>query len=247
MVRNIDRESRKRAVLGVTIKKHIMDAEPVASESIAEYFDLSPATIRNIFAELQDNGYLIHAHTSSGRIPTDKGYRYYVDFLVSQMDLVENEKNKIVSDFKKEIRRLEDTLEEASEIISQATHYAGIVSFLEWQDRLFYRGLSRILEQPEFKDSQKIRLLIKAVENKQQLLEIINRDFEEKVKVYIGHELGRPEMENCSLVVSSYRRKEKPQGRLAVLGPVRMEYNHIIPALEYISDVLSGLMENIDQ
>lgn len=247
MVRSVDRESRKKAVLGATIKKHIMDAEPVASEDIAEYFDLSPATIRNIFSELEDSGYLIHQHTSSGRVPTDKGYRYYVDFLIAQMDLLEDEKNKIAGDFKKRIRRLEDALEEASEIISQATHYAGIVSSLEWQDRLFYRGLSRILEQPEFKDFQKIRLLIKAVEDKQQLLEIINRDFEDKVKIYIGHELGKPDMESCSLVVSSYRRKNKPQGRLAVLGPVRMEYNHIIPALEYISGLLSGLLENIEQ
>ena len=60
------------------------------------------------------------------------------------------------------------------------------------------------------------------------------------------HELGHPEMESCSLVVSGYRKKNKPQGKLAVLGPVRMEYEHIIPALEYISDVLSDFLENIE-
>ncbi|MDD2679254.1 MAG: DeoR family transcriptional regulator [Candidatus Omnitrophica bacterium] len=247
MVKNVDHDSRRRAVLSATIDKHIRQANPVASEDIAEYFDLSPATIRNIFAELEDTGYLTHPHTSGGRIPTDKGYRYYVDFLVAQMSLLEEEKNNIIGEFKKEIRRLEDALEETSELISQITHYAGIVSFLGWQDKMFYKGLSRILDQPEFKDTRKIKLLIELIEDKQGLLAIINRDFNDPVKVYIGHESGRPEMENCSLVVSSYRRKNKPQGRLAVLGPVRMEYSHIIPALGYISEVLSQALENIEQ
>jgi heat-inducible transcriptional repressor len=76
-------------------------------------------------------------------------------------------------------------------------------------------------------------------------LDIINRDFPEKVKVYIGSELDCPEMENCSLVVSSYRVKNRTHGHLAVLGPMRMQYRHIIPALEYISDVLTGVLENI--
>jgi heat-inducible transcriptional repressor len=81
------------------------------------------------------------------------------------------------------------------------------------------------------------------VEDKQRILEIINRDFDEKVKVYIGDELGCPEMESCSLLVSSYRLKDKPLGRLAVLGPKRMEYRHAIPTLEYISDVLTEVLQ----
>lgn len=247
MVKNIDRESRKRAVLAATINKYILGAEPISSEEIAEHFDLSSATIRNIFSELEDEGYLTHPYTSGGRVPTDKGYRYYVDFLLMQMQLMDEEKNRISKEYKKVVNRLEDALEETSEVISQTTRYAGIVSFLEWQDRMFYNGLSRILEQPEFKDTAKMRLFIRIIEDKQHLLEIINRDFPDKVKVYIGRELDWPETENCALVVSSYRRKNKPQGRLAVLGPARMEYSHIIPALGYISDVLSQILENIER
>jgi len=247
MVRNVDYESRRRVVLEAAINKYIKEAEPIASEDIASEFDLSSATIRNIFAELEETGYLMHLYTSGGRIPTDKGYRYYVDFLISQMGLLDDEKERIVKEYKREIRLLEDALEKTSEVISTITHYAGIVSFLEWQDNFFYKGISYILEQPEFQDSQKIRLLIKIIEEKQNLLNIINRDFgeKEKVKVYIGRELGCPEMENCSLVVASFRLKDRPTGRLAVLGPVRMEYKHIIPTLEYISEVLSEVLENI--
>ncbi|PIP19860.1 MAG: hypothetical protein COT38_02495 [Candidatus Omnitrophica bacterium CG08_land_8_20_14_0_20_41_16] len=247
MVKNVDYESRRRAVLSAAINKHIHNAEPVASEDIAENFDLSPATIRNIFSELEEEGYLTHPYTSGGKIPTEKGYRYYVDFLVSQIGILDEEKNNIKREYKGQMRGLEDALEETSGIISQATRYAGIVSFLEWQDKLFYKGLSRILEQKEFNDPEKVRLLVRALEEKEHLLEIINRDFIiDKVKVYIGHELEYLEMENCSLVVSGYHKKNKPQGRIAVLGPVRMEYSHAIPVLAYISDVLSDFLENIE-
>lgn len=245
MVRTVDYESRRRAVLSKAISQYIEEAAPVASEDIARDFDLSSATIRNIFADLEESGYLMHPYTSGGRIPTDKGYRYYVDFLLSQMELLEEEKDRILKEYEKEIKRLEDALEKTSELISSITHYAGIVSFLDWHDRFFYNGISCILGLPEFRDTEKIRLLIKMIEEKQNLLTIINRDFNEKTKVYIGKELGCREMAACSLVVVNYRIKNKPSGRLAVLGPVRMEYKHIIPSLEYISDVLSGLLNQI--
>jgi heat-inducible transcriptional repressor len=243
MVRNVDYESRRRAVLAATINKYIDGAMPVASEDLAEDFDLSPATIRNILAELEKEGYITHPYTSGGRLPTTKGYRYYVDFLLTQMELLEAEKEHIVNEYKKEIGHLEDALEKTSEVISMVTHYAGIVSFVDWQDRIFYQGISQILEQPEFKDFADLRMIIKLIEEKERLLGIINRDFNEKVKVYIGDELACPGMENCALVVSSYKLKNKSLGRLAVLGPRRMEYRHTIPALEYISDVLSEVLQ----
>ena len=72
-----------------------------------------------------------------------------------------------------------------------------------------------------------------------------DRDFSGGVKVYIGEELGMPEIESCSLVVSSYKIKNKKSGRLAVLGPKRMTYKHTIPTLEYIADVLSEALDRI--
>ncbi len=242
-MRSVDYGSRRKSVLNAAINRYIKNALPVASDEIAEEFDLSPATIRNIFSELDQSGYLKHPYTSGGRVPTDKGYRYYVDFLVQQMDLMDDEKQRILRDCKRKMRRLDDALENTSEVISEITHYAGIVSFLEWQDKIFYKGISRILDQPEFRDADKIRLLVRLIEDKKRLLDIINRDFSGKVKVYIGSELGFPEMESCSLVVSSFKLKNQPSGRLAVLGPMRMEYNHIIPAMEYISEVLSQVLE----
>ncbi len=244
-MRTVDYNSRRNSVLSSAINRHIKSALPVASDDIAEEFELSSATIRNIFSELDESGYLKHPYTSGGRVPTDRGYRYYVDFLIQQMELMDEEKQRIFKDCKKKMRRLEDALENTSEVISEITHYAGIVSFLQWQDKMFYKGISRILDQPEFRNVDKIRLLVKLMEDKKRLLDIINRDFSGTVKVYIGSELGFPEMESCSLIVSSYKIKNQPSGRLAVLGPVRMEYNHIIPTLEYVSQVLSEVLEDL--
>jgi len=242
MVRIVDHTQRRNRILAASINAYINSASPVSSEKLAQDFDLSSATVRNIFAELEDTGLLTHPYTSAGRVPTDKGYRYYVDFLMSQIELMDNEKRTVIAEYKNKIERLEDVLEKTSEIISTITHYAGIVSLLEWEDRFFYRGLGHILKQPEFHDSERIRLLIKVIEEKRNLLDIINRDFKETTKIYIGSEMCCPEIDNCSLVISTYRRGKKQNGRLAVLGPRRMNYEHIIPALEFISDVLSDVL-----
>ena len=243
MGKKIDSEARKRAVFTAALRRYIKNAAPVASEDMAEEFKLSSATIRNIFAELEANGLLKHPYTSGGRIPTKKGYRFYVDFLLSEMELIAEEKEHIVTQYKRELNQLDDILEKTSEVISLITHHAGIVSFIEWQDRIFYKGIGYILAQPELQDIERMRILITMMEDKKKFLDIVNRNFNEKVKVYIGDELGFPGMEEYSLVVSDYHLKNRPSGKLAVFGPMRMEYDHIVPTLEYISSVLSNALE----
>ncbi len=243
MVRTVDCESRKKAVLAAAINHYIEDAQPVSSDALAKEFNLSSATIRSIFVDLETAGYLMHPHTSAGRIPTDRGYRYYVDFLLSQIDVLDHETDSIMREYTHELGRLEDVLERTSEAISTITHYTSVVSLLDWHDRLFYKGLRFILEQPEFQDVARTQYLIRIIEDKKELLSLINRDFDEKVKVYIGQELGLPQMSGCALAVATYSIKKRRSGRLAVLGPIRMEYNHIIPTLEHISGVLSEMLE----
>lgn len=245
MVRVIDRNSRKKAVLAATINKYIKNPVPVASEDITEEFSLSSASIRNTFAELEADGYLTHPYTSAGRIPTDKGYRYYVDFLISQIELLDVEKNRIASEYKDKVIRLEDALEKTSGVVSSITHCASIVSFLDWHDKLFYKGISFIMDQPEFQDLNRLRLIIDLIEEKEEILDILNREFEGKTKIYIGGESGCQQITGCSLVVSNYCINRRPVGRLAILGPTRMEYGHVISAIEYISDVLTGVLEDI--
>lgn len=244
MVKTVNHDARRKAVLTSAINLYIREAEPVASEDLAAEFDLSPATIRNIFAELEESGYLTHPHTSAGRMPTDRGYRYYVDFLLSQLELIEEEKARIFSAYERGTETLDAILEKTSDLLSEVTHCAGIAALSDMDDKFVYRGVRYIIEQPEFQDASSIRLLIRLIEEKQRLLEIIRRHNSSKVAVYIGEELGCEGTENCAILVSSYNLKERPVGRLAVLGPRRMHYGHTIPALEYVSEVLSEILRD---
>jgi transcriptional regulator of heat shock response len=243
-MKTVDHDARRKAVLSSAINFYIREAEPVASDDLSDEFDLSPATIRNIFAELEEAGYLTHPHTSAGRMPTDKGYRYYVDFLLSQLDLIEEEKARIFGAYERGSETLEAILEKTSDLLSEVTHCAGIAALPDMDERFVYRGVSYIIEQPEFQDASSIRFLIRLIEEKRRLLEIIRKHNSRKVAVYIGEELGCEGTENCAILISSYNMKEQPVGRLAVLGPRRMEYSHVIPALEYVSEVLSEVLRD---
>ncbi len=243
-MKTVDHDARRKAVLSSAINFYIREAEPVASDDLSAEFDLSPATIRNIFAELEEAGYLTHPHTSAGRMPTDKGYRYYVDFLLSQLDLIEEEKARIFSAYERGFETLDAILEKTSDLLSEVTHYAGIAALPDMDERFVYRGVSYIIEQPEFRDASSIRFLIRLIEEKRRLLEIIRKHNSRKVAVYIGEDLGCEGTENCAILISSYNVKEQPVGRLAVLGPRRMEYRHAIPALEYVSEVLSEVLRD---
>ena len=148
----------------------------------------------------------------------------------------------IESEYRKSVKELENLLDVTSEVLSDFTHSTGIVYFTDLHDRLFYKGASFMLDQPEFSDIEKIRHVLQMLEEKHRLIEIINRDMERKIGIYIGSELHCREIDDCSLVVSSYRYKNKPSGRVAVLGPRRMKYAKVVSAVEYLSDLISEML-----
>lgn len=244
MVRIVDHNTRKNKVLAYTVSAYINNSEPVSSQVLSERFGLSSATMRNILAELEDEGYLFHPHTSSGRIPSGKGYRYYVDFLMSQEELAQDKKSNILVSLESPKVSLEDLLEQTSGLIADLTHYTSLVSFPSFGDKIFFKGLGNIMQQPEFHDLEKLALLVKLLEERKQLLEIINQDSDKPLRVYIGEEINSPLGEICSLVVSTYKKGNKDKGRLAVLGPRRMSYEQTMSTLEFISDALTHILED---
>jgi heat-inducible transcriptional repressor len=87
-------------------------------------------------------------------------------------------------------------------------------------------------------DMLKIQAILRILEEKERLLELINRDLDHKVEIYIGHEMALKDIDGCSLAVSSFER-DGLTGRIAVLGPTRMNYDRVVSALDYISDLHS--------
>jgi heat-inducible transcriptional repressor len=119
---------RKAAVLHAVVERYVRTGEPVSSESIADHAGLgvSSATIRNEMAALEELGYLTHPHTSAGRIPTDAGYRHFVDSLPAGGRLREAQRRLIAGYFAEAIVDLEEVLKGSVQLLSRLTHYAGL-------------------------------------------------------------------------------------------------------------------------
>lgn len=120
---------RQRMILNAIVDDYIRSAEPVGSRSISKRGDVgfSPATIRNEMADLEELGFLEQPHTSAGRIPSTKGYRYYVDHLVKVGDVGERELARIRSFFAEKMMQMEQVIQHAAMILSNMTNYTSIV------------------------------------------------------------------------------------------------------------------------
>lgn len=121
-------DERKKLILKAVVDSYIEKAEPVGSKalSLRKEFDVSSATIRNEMSELEDAGYLIHTHTSSGRIPTDKGYREYVDSLMQIPKVKSSNVLKLENFFEEEFDEITDVLENASRALALITGYTSV-------------------------------------------------------------------------------------------------------------------------
>lgn len=132
-------DERKRKILQAIIEDYIYTAEPVGSRTIARKYELgiSPATIRNEMADLEFSGYLEQPHTSAGRIPSAKGYRFYVDFLLSPYHISERDMTMINSWFQTKARRLEEVFQETAKVLSRMTRNISLVSAPQTANSVF--------------------------------------------------------------------------------------------------------------
>lgn len=122
--------ARKMEILGAIVTDYVKTAQPVGSRTVSRRYKMgfSPATIRNEMADLEEMGYLLQPHTSAGRIPSQKGYRYYVDELMQEEDLDNEDKGRIYRIFAYErIREIEEIIRQTSQLISSLTNYTTLI------------------------------------------------------------------------------------------------------------------------
>jgi len=121
-------DERKKKILQAVIDEYVNTAEPVSSAALVEKYGLnySSATVRNELAELEKNGYLDKTHTSSGRVPSEKGYRFYVDELVKEDDISLEEMKYIQSKLSTKVNEIEDLAKIATSTLSEITHYTTV-------------------------------------------------------------------------------------------------------------------------
>ncbi len=336
-------DERKRKILQAIVNDYISTAEPIGSRTIARKYDLGvgSATIRNEMSDLELLGYIEQPHTSSGRIPSAKGYRFYVDCLLSPTPMTDHEVALIHSWYQARVRRIEEVFQETTRILSRMTHNISLVlapqfsqsafkylqflpldeqrviliivtdagfvenkimdlpegmSFsdlqkisaainnrlaglpfdgikssvlreirdeilpnselfettldvltqalaVEKKDRVYLGGTTQLLNQPEFRDVDKIKNLLTMLEEERLLCDILHMKDSNGVVVTIGRENKYSGIQDCSMVQATYRIDGQVVGTVAVLGPTRMEYGKIMTVLEFMQHHLGETLK----
>lgn len=123
-----DLDARAREVLREIILQHISSGEPIGSRTLSKCgrFQLSPASLRNVMADLEDLGYLAQPHTSAGRIPTDRGYRFFINYLMTSRSLTQRER-EVIDDQVEHAHAIDDVLQVASRALSTLSDQVGVV------------------------------------------------------------------------------------------------------------------------
>lgn len=335
-------DERKCKILQAIIDDYISTAEPVGSRSIARKYDMGvgPATIRNEMADLEILGYLEQPHTSAGRIPSAKGYRFYVDCLMAHQELSDQEINLINSWYHAKVRRLEEVFQETARILSRLTHNVSLViapqlsqntfkymqflpldaqrvimvivtdsGYLENKvipipegisteelqrvaaaindrlsgmqfdkikastigdirrdimpdqelfnrtleslrqalnagnkNRIYLGGATQVLNQPEFRDVEKAKGILNVLEEDRLLSDILEQD-SSGIIVTIGHENKFSGIHDCSVIQATYRLDGQVVGKLAVLGPTRIEYGKVMSVVDFMHKHLGEILK----
>ncbi|MEI6437526.1 MAG: hypothetical protein WCO69_02100 [Candidatus Omnitrophota bacterium] len=238
-----NQQQRKDVVLTMVVQQYIRTDAPVSSAFIADCYEdgISSATIRNILADLESDGYLTHPHTSAGRVPTQRGYRYFVDFLMREIALVEEERHRIHLEYEQGVRELQLLMERTSAVISDLTHCASIVTLEGYPRTYSFRGTNYLAEAVGVHGLQKMAGILKVLEEKERILEVLRRDLDKKIKIYIGQETACACFDDCAMAVSHFKTRGGAAGHLAVLGSTRMDYERVVSALEYVSEIMREL------
>ena len=333
---------RKLKILYAIIRTYLETGEPVGSRTISKYTDLnlSSATIRNEMADLEELGYIMQPHTSAGRIPSDKGYRLYVDILMEEKEQELNDKQEQMLE---KADKMEQLLKQAAKVLASSTNYAtmvstpmnngnkikfiqlsmvdeeqiiavivlsgnviknkiinleeplsnenllklnmllnttlngmsieeinlGLIARLKEQAgihsmvvgnvldavadaiqidedmQIYTSGATNIFKYPELSDKESAQDIISAFEEKQQLTELVTQTLAQEentgIQVYIGDETPVQTMKDCSVVTATYELGDGMKGTIGIIGPKRMDYEHVLKSLKKLQSELDAI------
>lgn len=232
---------RRQRVLAALIEEYVARAMPVGSRTLTERyrFGVSPATIRNELSALEEEGYISQPHTSAGRIPTDFGYRTFVDDLIESGQIGDDDKaDEAIGRLRETAEELEDLLERTTKALAQFTDCLSVVSpaGLMHPSRT---GILSLMRQPEFAYTESLLPIMQVLEDDTVLLHVLDATAAESdaPQVRIGSENETEELSGVSVVACRYG--IGPDGGIvAVIGPTRMDYTKALAAVRIASRTL---------
>ncbi len=238
---------RHRRILKFVVESHVMRAEPVGSQYVrmAYHLSISPATIRGAMKRLEEEGLLGHPHTSAGRVPTEAGYRYYVDFLMEPEPIAPATRRALDREVRRWSAAVNDVQDLAAHWLARRSGQLAMVAVRRPGDAPIRRfdlrigGAENIAAQPEFQTADRLRALVSLLAEPEPLTRALDAFMDPgTARVTIGRELGEGAMRACSLVGTGIA-SNSFRGSLGVLGPVRMPYPRLLSLVSYVGQRLA--------
>lgn len=246
---------RQQEILFAIIEEYAEVATPVGSVTLAKLFNVSSATIRAEMSRLEEMGYIAQPHTSAGRVPTDAGYRYYVnkltenptafdgrDHLASIDHPAPTEKPLERSNRVLEVRinsqtRADYAIRGAVDSLVELTGNLGLATI---GDQLYIAGISRLFTQPEFLDTQRVQAVAKLLDNLEPWLREAAPG--QPLNIFIGQENPIGKTSEVSLIISRFRSPYSDKSYIGVLGPTRQNYLRVMSLVRFAGDQLEATL-----
>lgn len=216
---------RQQNILSAIVEQYAEVASPVGSSLLAKAFKVSSATIRAEMAELERMGFIMQPHTSSGRVPTDKGYRFYVNTIGENESnsLIERRGEKALVSRVQSAGAPERMIRNAADTLVELTHNLGLATI---GNQLYISGLSNLFGQPEFIGGVQVQQVAQLLDNLEPWLREAAPN--EPLSVYIGQENPVGRAAGCTLIISRFRSPFSDRSYIGTLGPTRQSYRDVM-------------------
>ena len=239
---------RQREILFAIIEEYAELATPVGSVTLAKLFDVSSATIRSEMVKLEEMGLITQPHTSAGRVPTDAGYRLYVNQLQEKMEnknSSEEESSEVPKDRTTKAlatriqaqTRADYAIRSAVDSLVDLTGNLGLATV---GDQLYISGFGNLFSQPEFSQANQVQAVAKLLDNIKPWLREVSPN--EAINVYIGTENPIGKTSNVSLIVSRFRSPFSDRSYIGVLGPTRQSYRRVMSLVRNAGIMLEDIL-----
>ncbi len=230
--------TRQSTILNAIVEQYAEVASPVGSSLLAKAFKVSSATVRAEMAELERLGYITQPHTSAGRVPTDKGYRYYVNNLVENpSSAIERRSERALASRVQHAGAPERMIKNAVDTLVELTHNLGLATI---GNQLYMSGLSNLFGQPEFINGLQVQQVARLLDNLEPWLREAAPN--EPLSVYIGQENPIGRTAGCSLVISRFRGPFSDRSYIGTLGPTRQSYREVMNLVSRAGQELEELL-----
>jgi len=228
---------RQKQILSAIVEQYAEVASPVGSSLLAKVFNVSSATIRTEMAELERLGYITQPHTSAGRVPTDKGYRSYVNSISEASQVPERRAERALTARVHHGGVPEHTIRNAVDTLVELTHNLGIATI---GNQLYMSGLSNLFGQPEFMRGRQVQQVASLLDNLEPWLREAAPN--EPLSVYIGRENPIGRSAGCSLIICRFHSPYSDRSYIGVLGPTRQNYRDVMTLVRHTGQALEAVL-----